>query len=318
MQGNIDTRFPATAAEAEEYDRQLFEEYLQLQTAWQRRNDWPVPGLIIWPEGKYPIPYAMPGGGETEAAMRRDFGKYYSLLYRELVENRKSTGAAGLPLMIVGCGTIDPARHKTYNSALLLGNQAKVLAAYHKMHLVPFGEFVPYVEWFPVLAEITPIGSGFDAGEQPAGFNVGGLIAAPCICFESAVTHRIRDTVAHLRSLDKEPHFLVNVTDDGWFYGHAALDHHLACNVMRAVENRKPMIVAANTGLSAFIQSDGRILRQGQRRTSDVLELDVELKPRRALYTVVGDWPAIILTLLCVLAIVVPPRQAGSRNKANE
>ena len=100
---------------------------------------------------------------------------------------------------------------------------------------------------------------------------------------------------------------MVNVTDDGWFYGHTALDQHLACNVMRAVENRKPLIVAANTGLSAIIDSNGEIINRGGRRRSEVLVSEIPRHPTSALYAKVGDWPVAGMAILCVLAILLPP-----------
>jgi apolipoprotein N-acyltransferase len=312
VQGNIDTRFPRSAEEMRTYQQQRFTEYLHLQQTWQRDNDWPVPDLVIWPEGKYPIPYVLPGGGQPEEEMRRDFRLFYRLLYEELVAAKDRGATPQLPLMIVGAGTLDPARQQSFNSALLLENEGQVLDTYHKMHLVPFGEFIPFGEWFPFLARLTPIGSGFEAGQRPAGFRVGDLVGVPCVCCESAVTHRIRENVTYLRALDREPDFLVNVTDDGWFYGHAVLDHHLACNVMRAVENRKPMIVAANTGISAVIQSTGEIVRQGPRREAAILDVSMELKPARSLYSFVGDWPVIAMTILCVAGILVPVRRSGT------
>lgn len=309
MQGNVDTRFPSTEAELKQYREQLFREYLELQTEWHRINNWPVPELVIWPEGKYPIPHMIARDESSVARERQDFRIYHGMIYRELVENKKWTEAPRLPTMIVGTNTIDMDQDKTYNSALLIGDRGRVTNTYHKMHMVPFGEFIPFGKWFPFLARITPIGSGFDSGESPKGFQVGEMTGVPYVCFESAVTHLVRESIVYLRASGQEPDFLVNVTDDGWFYGHALLDHHLACNVLRAVENRKPMMVAANTGFSAFVQSDGQILKQGPRRKSDVLRLEMPLKPGKCMYTVLGDWPAVAMAVMCVLAIILPCRK---------
>ena len=308
VQGNIDTRFPETEQELAAYREQLFNEYMLLQTSWQREHPGPIPQLIVWPEGKYPVPHVLSGTSREHQAIREDFLLFHKMLFRQSSPHPSTEPATG-PWMIVGASTLDPQQRAHYNSALLLGTQGQVLAAYHKMHLVPFGEFIPFGDWVPWLAKLTPIGSGLQPGARPVGFEMGSLMAAPSVCFESAVTHRIRESVAYLRSLGKEPDLLVNITDDGWFYGHPALDHHLACNVMRAVENRKPMIVAANTGLSAFIQSSGQILAQGPRRQAEVMQQEFELKPGRSLYTVVGDWPAAALTILTVLAILRRPGQ---------
>ena len=309
VQGNIDTRFPKPESEKREYQRQLLMDYLQLLTDWQKANDWPVPDLVVWPEGKYPIPHMLPGGNESSQATRRNFRSFFDLLFEEMKASKKWSQLPAIPPMIVGAQTIDPERKQYFNSALLLGNRGQVVSAYHKVHLVMFGEYIPFIKWFPILGEMTPIETGLNAGVRPVGFNVGGLVVAPNICFESSVAHLVRESVVHLRSLEQEPDLLVNITDDGWFYGHSVLDHHLACNVIRSVENRKPGIVAANTGLSAFIQSTGEILLEGPRRKSQILELAMPIKPLRSVYSRIGDWPTITLTILCVMAILLPPRK---------
>ena len=85
---------------------------------------------------------------------------------------------------------------------------------------------------------------------------------------------------------------LVNLTNDGWFWGSSELDLHLMCGVFRAVECRKPLAIAANTGFSAVIDADGRILVQGPRRDTDVVVADVPLDTRRSPYVRFGDWGA--------------------------
>ena len=75
----------------------------------------------------------------------------------------------------------------------------------------------------------------------------------------------------------REPDILVNLTNDGWFWGSSELDMHLACGVFRAVECRKPLLIAANTGFSAWIDGDGRIREQGPRRATDVIMAEPRL-----------------------------------------
>ena len=307
IQGNIDTRFPATEEEFAEYQQQRFEDYFNLQTAWLNSNSAEDVDLIVWPEGKYPFPDVLPGGGAQEVAIRENFQAFYRMLFQELDDQNAEPAEKPNPLMIVGANSIDPDNEKFFNSALLIGSNGKVIGRYHKLALVPFGEFIPFADWFPKLAQMTPVGSGMDSGKASAAFEVEGHYIMPFICFESAITHHVRGSIAYLKSLGKEPAVLVNVTDDGWFYGHTALDQHLACNVMRAVENRKPLIVAANTGLSAIINSDGQIIHKGGRRKSEVLVSDIPGHPTKALYAVVGDGPVIAMVLLCVLAILLPP-----------
>ena len=84
----------------------------------------------------------------------------------------------------------------------------------------------------------------------------------------------------------------MNLTNDGWFHGSSELDLHLVCGVFRAIECRKPFLVAANTGFSAWIDSSGHIVRQAGRRTTGWIVADVELDDRRSPYLAYGDVPA--------------------------
>ncbi len=94
---------------------------------------------------------------------------------------------------------------------------------------------------------------------------------------------------------------LVNLTNDGWFWGSSELDMHLACGVFRAVECRKPLLVAANTGFSAWIEDDGQIRSQGGRQRSEYLLAKPTIRPRSSWYLDHGDWPAGLCLLGCCL-----------------
>ena len=93
---------------------------------------------------------------------------------------------------------------------------------------------------------------------------------------------------------------LVNVTNDGWFWGSSELDLHLKCGVMRAVECRKPLLIAANTGLSAWIDGNGRVVRQSPRRQTDVIIADVQADGRHSFYVAHGDWLAGTCFAVCL------------------
>jgi apolipoprotein N-acyltransferase len=98
---------------------------------------------------------------------------------------------------------------------------------------------------------------------------------------------------------------LVNITNDGWFRGSSELDMHLACGVFRAVEMRKPLLIAANTGFSAWIDSDGQIVQQGKRRGADVIIAKPQLDDRRSFYLAHGDLvPGLCLAACLGLAVV--------------
>jgi apolipoprotein N-acyltransferase len=103
----------------------------------------------------------------------------------------------------------------------------------------------------------------------------------------------------------KSADVLVNMTNDAWYWGSSELDQHLACGVFRAVETRKPLVIAANGGLSAWIDHTGRIREQSPRQRRYVILADVERSHLRSLYMRFGDWFAgLCLTLCVVLAII--------------
>jgi apolipoprotein N-acyltransferase len=226
--------------------------------------------------------------------------------------------------MLVGGHTVRFTRDRNiaYNSALLLDRSGEIAGRYYKMHLVIFGEYVPLGDLLPWLHKFSPVGPGLAAGEGPQAFEVGGLRFSPSICFESIVPHLIRGQVATLAAANTPPDVLVNVTNDGWFHGAGCLDQHLACNVFRAVENRRPMLVAANEGLTAHIDGSGKVQSTLPRMRSGVIVAEVRSDGRWGLYQQTGDLAAWCLVLFSLAAAVAGiwlwRRERGSRDQPEE
>jgi apolipoprotein N-acyltransferase len=93
---------------------------------------------------------------------------------------------------------------------------------------------------------------------------------------------------------------LVNLTNDGWFWGSSVLDLHFRCGVFRAVENRKPLIVAANTGIATFVDGNGAIRQRGTKRRPEALIAEVQPDGRASPYHTLGDLPAWLCAAACV------------------
>lgn len=196
-------------------------------------------------------------------------------------------------------------RNHLYNAALYLSAAGETLGCYDKNHPVMFGEYVPLGKQFPWLAKLVPGASGLDSAADPQVFRLGDVRFCPDICYETVLSHVIRRQVNQLQAQGQEPDVLLNLTNDGWFWGSSELDLHLACGVYRAVECRKPLLIAANTGFSAWIDGDGRIRRQGLRRQTDLLLAEVQRDGRRSWYLVYGDLPAgACLTCCGLLALL--------------
>ena len=225
------------------------------------------------------------------------------------------------PYFLVGAASIDPVSEIAFGSALFFDRDGDVTHRYFKNHLVPFGEYVPLADWIPLLQRVPAIGKGLNAGTEPVSIDVNSWKIAPSICFETTVPHYIRNQVNQLTLREEEPDILVNVTNDGWFYGTACLDFHLACNVFRAVEMRKPMLVCANTGFSASIDQHGRILERGPRRDTGILRTEVSTTPLFSPYRTIGDWIPIgfaFATIVCGLIGLIPRRSSSQQNGLND
>jgi len=200
----------------------------------------------------------------------------------------------------------------SFNSAVLVDRQGTVRDTYDKMHRVVLGEYVPFAKWLPVLAQLTPITGAIEAGTRPVAMQLDKVIYATNICYETVVPHLIRQHVVQLSASGKTPHVLVNLTNDAWFWGSSELDLHLACGIFRAVEMRTPLVIAANGGLSAYVDAYGNVLQKTPRQQTAVLLVDLKLPPRSdalgssdtypSFYAAHGDWFAIPCMVCCVLA----------------
>lgn len=260
--------------------------------------------LVVWPETMFPYPYWLVGDDAAPAPGEEwtpDMLRARADEFRELIALTART--LGKPLLLgVATAEFGPGTVQGYNTALYVDADGKPLGRYDKRHRVMFGEYIPLADWFPWLYTLTPLTGGIQAGREAASFQLGDVRLAPNICYESALARVIRRQVVELRERGDVPDVLVNLTNDSWFRGSSELDLHLACGVFRAVEMRKPLVVAANTGLSAYIDSRGRIVEQGPRRAEAVLIANVAIdRTRPSPYLLNGDWPA----WLCVGGAVI-------------
>ena len=191
------------------------------------------PDLVIWPEAATPRP---------------------ALLDAEILAwidgIRERTGSDLL------LGSIDGDERGDYNAAILLA-EGRPPETYRKVHLVPFGEYIPFRHSFPLFAWIAGdlVPGDFAPGEGPVVFRAtkSGARFGPLICFEDTLPELTRTFVR------AGAEFLVNITNDGWFGRSPAAEQHLANARFRAVENARPLVRCANTGVSCVIDSRGRI-----------------------------------------------------------
>lgn len=319
IQGSFDTIFEFDP----ERDRNVFLRYRQLSE--QAVAQHPDVQLVVWPEsmfsgdageiltvGAMDVPPDVPLPPEEYRQRVRTRALTFSYKVGDVARRlnaarapRGKTSAGGVYL-IVGTDTLQlgDGASRRYNSALCISPEGQLTGRYYKMHRVMFGEYLPWGDVFPWVYRITPMTQGLDAGQEPQCFHVHGWCLSPSICFESTVPHLIRRQVETLRKSGLPPDLLVNVTNDGWFWGSNILDLQLACSVFRAIENRLPMIVAANTGISAVVDSQGHVQQVGPRRGEAVLYAEVGDDGRLSCYRRIGDVPAGLCAWFCLAAAV--------------
>lgn len=305
IQGSIDTEMKADPKR----QQKVFDQYYELSR--QAIAEYGPVDAIIWPETMFRstlITY------ENDVTKPEEFEgseeEFQRLLEKHAVHGRRmirmTAEALGVPLIL----GID--RHhfradslQAYNSAIHVAADGEILGHYDKMHLVLFGEYVPLAGSLPWLHYLTPLPGSLNAGRRPTTFQLGQLRVSPNICYETVLPHVIRGQVNSLRDKGTEPDVLVNLTNNGWFWGSSELDMHLVCGVFRAIECRKPLLIAANTGFSAQIDGDGRILSQGPRRDTGTILAEVGRDGRSSFYLWCGDWPAGICLLACLALALV-------------
>lgn len=294
IQGSIDIDIKHDPTQAQ----RIFEEYFDLSLRAVR--DHPDLDLIVWPETMFRYPwftfeegYIPPPDTITpEEATSRS-----RRAVRNTVRPLETNVLLGIDSVL---GTAHGGKPLRYNTALFLDPTGEVIGRYDKCHPVMFGEYIPLGSVFPWIYDLTPLATGLESGAGPVAVSVGGTRYAANICYEDSLPHLVRRHVAQLRNQGDEPDVLVNLTNDGWFYGSSELDIHLASALFRAIECRKPLLIAANTGFSAWIDANGRIRAQGPRRATDVIVADVELDDRISWYSQYGD----VFAGLCLLATV--------------
>lgn len=309
IQGSIDTKFIDDPDEALKHFQHRVHQYRDL--TWQARAQANELDLIIWPETIFAEAFIVPNPEEASLphetrSLLHDARNAMRYFWGGATGQYPFEGAAPPgdwePIaLMTGIPGYDPVREVGFNSAVLIDEKGQVPQFYSKRHRVIFGEYVPFADWFPILKKMTPIQDGIAAGDQAKCFSFGGLNFVPGICFESTVPHLVRQDVVDLAAAGQEPDILVNLTNDGWFYGTSCLDHHLACNVFRAVEMRKPVLVCANTGFSAVIDSAGQQKNLGPRRDTGVLYVNAEReKMQFSLYREYGDIVPWLMGMTCI------------------
>jgi apolipoprotein N-acyltransferase len=242
------------------------------------------PDLIVWPETATPFYYS----SEYFPADKR--------LTRMVQKTIRKTGAH----FLIGSPSCSYSnmRVKYFNSAFFINPMGKTLGRYDKVHLVPFGEYVPFGKllWF-VKKMVESVGD-FSLGKKGHVLEYDGCDLGIQICYEIIFPDLSRAFVKNNAGL------IVNITNDAWFGNTSAPYQHFSMAVFRAVENKRSVVRAANTGISGFVDPAGRITGKTSLFESAELTQKVPILSIKTQYTRIGDLFAIacvVATLLIVL-----------------
>jgi len=273
-----------------QFTRRIFDQFRRLSEIALRSN--PPPELLVWPESSMPGPVLV----DQES-------------YKFVMDLAADADADFL------LGTIDEDGGDVYNAAILLSEGGERVQIYRKVHLVPFGEFVPGRHTVPLLARIVgdQVPGDFKAGKEHAVFTLtsGDVQVAPLICFEDTIGELARQFVLPTET-NPGANLLVDVTNDGWFQHSAGSHQHLANAIFRCIETRRPMLRAANTGVTCFINQFGRVTQElqdetGSTFTEGVLSGDIKVPSEHELtfYARHGELFAKACAVITLIAIVL-------------
>lgn len=269
-----------------QFTAKIFDQFTRLSAIALQTN--PPPDLLIWPES------AMPGAWEDQQ------------IYRFVFDLSGSTKTD----LLLGIVDIPIEEDHTYNAALLVSGRDQHTQIYRKIHLVPFGEYIPLRRSFPLFAAIAGrwVAGDFDAGKDYTVFRLtnGEVQVAPLICFEDTVGDLVRHFV------EQGANLLVNLTNDGWFLRSSGSKQHLANSVFRCVETRRAMVRAGNTGVTCFVNEFGRVTQvlhddTGSTFTQGVLAGEVNVSQDRQLtfYTRHGELFAKVCACVTLIALIL-------------
>ena len=239
--------------------------------------------VLIWPESAFP--FFLTREPDAMAEIADLLPKGTTLI----------TGAVRAPNLPPGMRVT-----QAYNSIYVIDDEGSVLSVYDKLHLVPFGEYLPFQDFMESLGleQLTRVRGGFIPGKVRPTLQIPNAPRAlPLICYEAAFPSAVATP-------DDRPGWMVNLTNDGWFGISTGPYQHLQQARMRAVEQGLPLARAANTGISAVIDPLGRIVAHLPLGIEGVLDSPLPAPIAPTIYARFGDVPAAIFVAAALLFVI--------------
>jgi apolipoprotein N-acyltransferase len=189
---------------------------------------------------------------------------------------------------------------RAYNSIYVIDHDGSVLSVYDKLHLVPFGEYLPFQDWMERLGfeQLTRVQGGFIPGTVRRALHMPNAPPVlPLICYEAIFPSSVA-------MKDDRPGWIINVTNDGWFGLSTGPYQHLQQAQMRAIEQGLPIVRAANTGISAVIDPAGRIVARLGLGIEGVLDAGLPQAGAPTIYARTGDLPVVTIAAVALLFVI--------------
>ncbi len=247
-----------------------------------------IPGLVVWPE--VPAPFSLQDGQFYIRATR---------MARELPGGFLLGEVDWKPLPAGGIGA--------NNSAALIDRAGALEFLYDKIHLVPFGEYVPWRRWLAFAGKLTADIGDFHRGTRA---KVGRLPGGPFgvfICYEAIFPNEVRRFTAAGAGL------FINISNDGWFGGSSAPAQHLAMARVRAVENRRWLLRDTNSGITVSVDPYGRIVARLPAGVRGVLDAPYGFRTDQTPYARWGDWLAWLCVCVALMLLLLSARESWTR-----
>jgi apolipoprotein N-acyltransferase len=241
------------------------------------------PDLIVWPESPSPFYTNDPLFRGAVSALAKQSGSW----------------------VVAGSIGIKPAMHsggeasQIFNSAAMVNPEGEWVGRYDKVHLVPFGEYLPFPQLFAFAGGLTKEVGEFQRGASHAPLDAGSERVGIFICYESIFPDEVRQGPLEGAQV------LLNISNDGWYGDSGAWAQHLQQTQMRAIENDRWLLAGTNTGMTASIDPYGRIVAATPRKVRTALDAPYALREGTTFYTRHGDWFAYLCAIISVGAVVM-------------
>lgn len=239
------------------------------------------PGLIIWPES--PAPFFI-----NDPRLRR-----------RLAALAQQTNSALIVGSLGQTESHDPAHPaQLLNSALVITPQGNILGQYDKIHLVPFGEYIPMQSLLFFATKLTREVGDFARGTERKVFDLNGIKVSVFVCYESVFPGEIRQFARNGAQV------FVNISNDGWYGETSAPFQHLDMTRMRAIENHRWLLLSTNSGTTASIDPLGRVVKKADRNVRTALVAPFAIDTESTFYSRYGDlfaWLCVVISLFVLL-----------------